>query len=421
MDMDDFFATYKRSIYKAIRDKFMRGSLQKTIINYRLDKKEAMSHAPDIKEKANRLREIRMKVLSDLHHYVDKAKTMIERQGGQVYIAKRSDDAKKIIGEICDGKIVVKSKSLTTEEIGLNDYLHSMGCEVWETDLGEFIVQLAKSRPMHFITPSIHIPIERVSELFSKLSGKTMPIDAHALALFARKFLRDKFFTADVGITGANVIVADTGSIFLVENEGNIRFVSNAPPVHIVVAGIEKIVPELSHGYLYIDVLSKYAGYIMPSYISIISGTSKTGDIEKIIVRGIHGPKELHVILLDNGRSLMAGDPVFREALLCIRCGSCLYECPVYGIVSGYFGDYYFGGIGTLYMAFIDGLEKIAPLAYTCMLCGRCREMCPMGIDVPSMMIELRRRLAKRKIIPTKIRMLMEKTKKYGSPYVYTG
>jgi len=408
---------YKKTLYKVAKDRFIRGAIDRTVVNYRINRKEVFSMFPGIEEKAQKLRRIREEVLEDLSYYVDMAGRMIERHGGYVYYAKDGREARRIIGDICDGRMVVKSKSLTTEEIKLNEYLEKRGCEVWETDLGEFIVQLAKSRPMHYVTPSIHIPIDRVAKLFSELAGRGMPLDVNELVRFAREFLRDKFFRADVGITGANVVVAETGSIFLVENEGNIRFVSNSPPVHVVVAGIEKIVPKLEHGIMYVDVLAKYAGYIAPGYVSIISGVSKTGDIEKIVVRGAHGPKELHVVFLDNGRSRMLNDEDFKEALLCMRCGSCLYECPVYEIVCGYFGDYYFGGIGTIYMAFIDNIEKVVPMAYTCMMCGRCREVCPMKIDIPTMMLKLRKRIADRGLIPRKLLEAVERTKKYGSPY----
>ncbi|MEX0568040.1 MAG: LUD domain-containing protein, partial [Candidatus Njordarchaeota archaeon] len=217
--------------------------------------------------------------------------------------------------------------------------------------------------------------------------------------------------------TGANVIAADTGSIFIVENEGNIRFVSNAPPTHIVLTGIEKIVPNVVDGMLYVDVLAKYAGYVAPSYVSVISGPSKTGDIEKIVVKGAHGPEELHVVFLDNGRSKMLKDDIFRQALLCMRCGACLFECPVYGTVCGYFGDYYFGGIGTVYMSFLDGLSKVVPMVYTCMLCGRCREICPMKIDTPNMILELRRRIYRSDLVPNKMLSMLEKTEKNKTPY----
>ena len=417
LNLDVVLSRYKKKIYRAAKNKFVRRAIHKTVTNYRLDKRDAFSMFPDIKQKAIKLREIRLKTLDNLFFYLDKAKNMIERAGGNVYTARDKDSALKIIGEICEGKIIVKSKSLTTEEIGLNAYLEKLGSEVWETDLGEFIVQLEGSKPMHFVTPSIHIPIERVAELFSKFAGRKIPVDANALVSFAKKFLREKFVKADVGITGANVVVAETGSIFLVENEGNIRFVSNAPPIHIVLVGMEKIVPSLEHGMLYIDVLSKYAGYIAPSYISIISGVSKTGDIEKIIIRGVHGPRELHVVFLDNGRSEMLRDPVLREALLCMRCGSCLYECPVYGVIAGYFGYHYFGGIGTIYMSFTEPKENIVPLLYSCMLCGRCKSVCPMEIDVPNMILELRRRFSGMDLVPSKIRMLMEQTERSGSPY----
>lgn len=417
MSIDRHIVSYKKKLYRALRDEHMRRALSKTIINFRMNRREVFSKLPHIEKKAEKLRKIRESVLADLWFYLDKTMEMIEKNGGHVYLAKNADQARKIIGKICGGKLVIKSKSLTTEEIGLNKYLEELGCEVWETDLGELIVQLAKSRPMHYVTPSIHIPIEKVVEIFSEIAGRKLSMDVDELVRFARSFLREKFFKADVGITGANIISADTGSIFIVENEGNIRFVSNAPQTHVVISGIEKIVPSVVDGMLYIDVLAKYAGYVAPSYVSVISGPSKTGDIEKIVIKGAHGPKELHVVFLDNGRSKMLEDDIFRQALLCMRCGSCLFECPVYGVVCGYFGEYYFGGIGAIYMSFLEEQSKVVPMIYTCMLCGKCKEVCPMKIDTPSMILELRKRIYVSKFVPKKILDILERTEKNKTPY----
>lgn len=400
---------YKVRLYKALKDQFLRIAVTRAVSSYRTDRFRIMSNLPEVSQRADKLREIRRETLRNMWHYLNKAKERLQERGINTYFASTAEDARKIIGDICEGKLVVKAKSLTTEEIRLNEYLEKRGAEVWETDLGELIVQLAKSKPMHLVTPAIHIPREKVAEIFSAVSGRELPPDPKVLTQFAREFLRRKYFEADVGITGANVIAAETGSIFLVENEGNIRFVSNAPPVHIVLAGIEKIVPTFMDAALYVDVLAKYAGYIVPSYISIISDVSKTGDIEKVRVNGAHGPKEVHVIFLDNGRSKMLGDDKFSEALMCIRCGACLYECPVYQVVSGYFGDYYFGGIGAIWMSFIDGIEKAIPYLLTCMLCGRCKEVCPMRIDVPTMILALRKKMHEQKLVPQRIEKLKQK------------
>ena len=418
MSIDKSITTHKKVLYGALKNKFLRISLARTVENYRQNWEKVIEMFPDLPKKANKLRKIRQKTLENLWYYIDLARERFEMKGINTYLAKDAEEARRIIGEICEGKLVVKSKSLTTEEIKLNEYLEELGAEVWETDLGELIIQLAKSRPMHLVTPAIHIPKEKVAEIFSEIAGKPLPPDPKILVSFARKFLREKYFKADVGITGVNVIAADSGSMFIVENEGNIRFVSNAPPIHIAIAGIEKIVPTFVDAALQVDVLAKYAGFITPSYVSIISDVSKTADIEKMRVEGVHGPREVHLILLDNGRSKMLEDERFREALLCIRCGACLYECPVYQTVCGYFGDYLFGGIGAIWMSFIDGLEKTAPYLYTCMLCGKCREVCPMRIDVPRMILTLREEANRAGLTPRKLsaieQVLYEKGNIYG-------
>lgn len=416
-DIEKRISEYKKTIYRALRDRFLRISLTRTVDNYRKNWAKIIANFPDLPKKAERLRKIKLETIKDLWYYVDKAQERLRQRGINIYSARNAEEARTIIGDLCEGKLVVKSKSLTTEEIKLNEYLEKLGAEVWETDLGELIIQLAKSKPMHLVTPSIHIPKEKVAEIFSRIAGEDLPPDPKVLVGFARRLLREKYFKADVGITGANVVAADTGSIFLVENEGNIRFVSNTPPIHIVVVGIEKIVPTFIDAALYVDVLAKYAGFLAPSYISIISDVSKTGDIEKIRVEGAHGPREVHVIFLDNGRSKMLRDERFMEALLCMRCGACLYECPVYQVVCGYFGDYYFGGIGAIWMSFIDSIEKAIPYIYTCMLCGKCREVCPMKINTPEMILTLREETQKSGLIPKKFEDLKQKLIRDGNIY----
>jgi iron-sulfur cluster protein len=304
----------------------------------------------------------------------------------------------KIIADLTGtGKLIVKGKTMTGEEVGLREYLEEKGNEVYETDLGEFIIQKMGSRPMHILSPSIHVPREDVARLFSKVIGQgiTPESDIAEMVAAAREFLREKFFRADIGISGANVVAADTGTLFIIENEGNIRLATGAPPVHIALVGIEKLVPSLSDAYKVSEVTWRYANYAVPSYVSMISGPSKTGDIEKVTTYGAHGPREYHVIFLDGGRTRLARYPRLAQALYCLRCGGCLYECPVFAVTAGHFGDKYFAGIGAVWAAIVNREPEIAAsIAYTCLTCGRCRERCPMKIDVPEMIIELRKLLA---------------------------
>ncbi len=413
------FTEYKKQIYKVIKDEFTRTALRRAVSSFRKARDEALKMFPYVEEERKKLREIKEKVISNLEYWIDKVMEIAKKNKVNVYFAKDSCEALEIIKNIVgNGKRIVKSKSITSEELELNKYLEEWGNEVYETDLGEFIVQLLKSRPMHILTPAVNVPKEKVAELFSKVAGKDLPSDPVKLTLFAREYLRDKFITADVGISGANVITADTGSVFLIENEGNIRFVTNAPPVHIVLCGVEKILPTLRDGMLFVEVISRYAGYPAMTYVSIISGPSKTGDIEKTVVYGAHGPRELHIILLDNGRCEVAKNDDLREFLLCARCGACMYECAVYPITTGYWGYRYMGGIGIPWTAFIaGGLEEAAPLAFTCTLCGRCKKYCPMEIDTPKLVEKIRKILFEKDLIPPYIKKMVEEIKEKGVPY----
>jgi len=417
--LDDEWFTYKNMLYEALENEFIRTALRRAIKSFRTNRDKAIRKYPEVEEKRKKLRKVKEFVLTHLDEMVKITIESFETMKGHAYYAKTVKDALKIFDEIIgSGKIIVKSKSITSEEVDLNEFLEERGNAVYETDLGEFIVQNLGGKPMHILSPAIHVPKEKVAELFSKITKQKVPPDVNQLVSIARNLLREKFFEADVGISGANAISANTGSIFVIENEGNARFTTNAPPIYIALAGIEKIVPTLMDGMLLVEVVSRYASYYVPSFVSIISGPSKTGDIEKIPVYGVHGPKEVHLILLDNGRSEIAKDPIFREALYCIRCGACLYECPIYALTAGYFGYKYFGGIGAIWTAFIaGGLEKAFPIAYTCTLCGRCVKACPMEIDVPEMVLKLREILSRKNYIPKFVENMVHKILAGKTPY----
>lgn len=413
------FNEYKRNIYKALKDKFLRTALERAVKSFRENRDKALQAFPEVVEKRKILQDVKDKVIDNLSEYTARAREALEKNRAKTYFAEDAEKVnellKKIIGT---GKTIVKAKSITSEEFEFNHVMTEHGNAVYETDLGEFIVQLLDERPMHILAPAVHVPRERTAEIFSKVAGREMPTDPEKLTMFAREFLRDKYFKADVGFSGANFITADTGTIFLVENEGNIRFATNAPEVHIAVIGVEKLMPSLSDAMLGLEVLMRYAGYLVTSYVSMISGPSKTGDIEKVIVYGAHGPKELHVIFLDNGRTKAAKDPVYRDMLRCLRCGACMYECAIYPLVSGHWGYRYMGGIGVSWTALVSGgLEKAAPLAYSCALCGRCKEVCPAGIDSSKLIERLRDDLKKVGLVPEFIRDMAETLIKTGTPY----
>ena len=387
---------YRKELRDAAGSGRIRLALSRAIKSYRVNTDNALKKFPHTIKMAEEVKLIKEASIQRMAELARKAGRSIEENKGKYYIAGTAGDALRIIGEIVGrGKLVVKAKSMTAEEIQLREHLEEAGNEVYETDLGEFIIQKLGQRPMHILSPAIHVPREDVARLFSQITGQKLEPDIDTLVAKARELLREKFFKADVGISGANVVSADTGTLFLIENEGNIRLATGAPPVHIALVGMEKLVPTLEDAFKVSEVTWRYANYIVPSYVSMISGPSKTGDIEKVTTYGVHGPKEFHVIFLDDGRTRLARDPVLRQALYCLRCGGCLYECPVFGLTAGYFGDKYFAGIGAVWAAEVTrNMEKAASMAYTCLTCGRCKVRCPMKIDVPEMILALRKSIA---------------------------
>jgi iron-sulfur cluster protein len=392
------FKSYKKEIMGAARDDRLRLALTRAIRSFRGNVRDALEKFPHTVGLAEEVRAIKEAAIPRMEELARQAIASIESNHGKAYLAATADEALKIIsGIVGTGKLIVKGKTMTGEEIGLREHLEAAGNEVYETDLGEFIIQKLGSRPMHILSPSIHVPREDVARLFSRVIGQgiTEDSDIAELVAAARLYLRDKFFRADIGISGANVVAAETGTLFIIENEGNIRLATGAPRVHIALVGLEKLVPRMNDAYKVSEVTWRYANYTMPSYVSLVSGPSKTGDIEKVITYGAHGPSEFHVIFLDGGRTRLARYPHLLEALYCLRCGACLYECPVFAVTAGHFGDKYFTGIGAVWAAIVnEDKEKAASIAYTCLTCGRCRQRCPVKIDVPEMVIELRKLLA---------------------------
>ena len=387
------FTDYKKEIMDAAHNDRIRVALSRAIKSYRANTNDALKKFPHTVKMAEEVRGIKEKAIGEMEELAGQASKAIESNKGKAYIARTAEDALGIIDKLVgQHKLIVKGKSMTGEEIGLREHLEEHGNEVYETDLGEFIIQKLGSRPMHILSPAIHVPKEDVAKLFSKITGQELPPDIGTLVATARNLLREKYFKADVGISGANVVAADTGTLFIIENEGNIRLATGAPPVHIALIGMEKLVPTLGDAYKVAEVTWRYANYTVPSYVSLISGPSKTGDIEKVTTYGAHGPKEFHVIFMDAGRTSLAKNPILRQALYCLRCGGCLYECPVFAVTAGHFGDKYFAGMGAVWAAMLSGdVEKGAAVAYTCLTCGRCKNRCPMKIDTPEMIIELRR------------------------------
>ena len=358
---------------------------------------------PYVVELAKELRRAKEEVIKNIEYYVDKTMKSIERTGARAYFARDSDEARRIVGELVgSGKIVVMGKSMVAAEVGLREYLIRMGNEVWETDLGEFLIQLTGDKPTHIVAPALHMTRERASQVLRERLKVNVEPDPSAIAQAARAFLRDKFFKADVGITGANAVAADTGAVLLIENEGNIRFTTVAPPRHIVVTGVDKIVPTLHDAFKEVIVQSAYAGLYPPTYVNLVAGPSTTADVEQTRVSPSHGPREVHVVLIDNGRIKASKDPDLWEGLLCVRCGRCHFHCPTYRALDGSWGESpYVGPMGVIWTAITMGIDKAGPHAMLCTHAGTCREVCPMKINIPDIIKAIKERYVKQALSHT--------------------
>ena len=361
----------------------------------------ATAQIDDYEQLKDRARKIKEESIENLPHLIKTLKQAVRANGGHFYLAKDAAEAREYVTNVClqhEVKLAIKAKSITSEEIKLNDALEAEGIEVAETDLAEFILQVSKEQPSHIVAPAIHRSRERISELFKSHFKTDLPLETgEDLTKFARDILRKKFLSADVGISGANVIAADTGTLLLVESEGNIRMTTQAPSLHIAIAGIEKVVPTRQDLIPFLELLAPSAtGQPLTSYTQIIRPPLKippfsfTGKEKK--------EREFHLVLIDNGRMQMRDDPVFREALYCIRCSACMNVCPNFQVLGGHAfgGETYTGGIGGSWEAWTGNLEKAA-FSELCTGCSRCLPQCPVKIDIPWLNENLRYRLNKKK------------------------
>jgi iron-sulfur cluster protein len=357
----------------------------------------AVAELPDYEALKDQARRIKEKSIANLPELIQVLKSSVRAHGGHVFVASTAEDACRYILDVCRwraAKLVVKGKSITSEEIRLNHVLVADGIEVVESDLAEFILQLADEQPSHFLAPALHYSRERITALFKRKFKTDLPLDTgEELTRFARERLRDKFLYADVGITGANLIAADTGTLMLVESEGNIRLASYLPPVHIAIAGVEKIIPTRVEMAPFLDLLSASAvGQKMSVYTSFLS-PPLTDPAFALPGKPIK-PREFHLVLIDNGRMQMREDPILKEALNCIRCGACLNSCANFQTVGGHAfgGETYSGGIGGSWEAGTSKLEN-ARFSELCTGCTRCVNQCPVRIDIPWLNANLAQRL----------------------------
>ena len=392
--------TFKRNAVHALADR----QLQKALGNVRagfIDKRrKAVDALPEFDQLRDNARAIKDHTLANLDLYLEAYETRVTESGGTVHWAETAADARGIILDICrmnNARTVTKGKSMITEEIGLNDFLEEAGIRPVETDLGEYIIQLRGEHPSHIIAPAVHLNKEQVEEDFRRVHDY-LPADRdlsepEALLSEARRVLRAEYFQADVGITGANFLVAETGSSIIVTNEGNGDLTQILPRVHIVVASIEKIVPTLDDVSQILRVLARSAtGQDMSVYTTVSTGPRRAADPD--------GPEAYHVILLDNGRSSMLGTE-FQDMLRCIRCGACMNHCPVYHSVGGHaYGWVYPGPMGAVLTPSLVGVDKSGHLPNASTFCGRCEAVCPMRIPLPKMMRHWREREFERGLNP---------------------
>jgi L-lactate dehydrogenase complex protein LldF len=341
---------------------------------------------PDSDKLRDHAKRVKEHTLAHLDRYLEQLEASVQRLGGHVHWATDAAEARRIILEIAQKsgcRRIVKSKSMTTEEVHLNPALEAAGLEVTETDFGEYVIQLAGERPSHLVAPAVHHTRESIARLLSEKLGEALPDDPRSLALTGRRVLRERFRHADMGITGGNFAVAETGTIALVTNEGNGRLTTTCPRVHVALVGMEKVIPRLEDLPVFLKLLARAAtGQTLSVYTTLITGPRRAGEID--------GPEEFHLVLLDNGRSRVLATP-FRESLQCIRCGACLNACPVYRRIGGHaYGGVYSGPIGSILTPLYDSVSANPDLPHASSLCGACQAACPVKINIPHMLIGLR-------------------------------
>ncbi|MBF0230185.1 MAG: LUD domain-containing protein [Desulfamplus sp.] len=425
---------YKNRIDNALENQFLRSAMDKFAVAYRESRKNAFAGI-DTDALIAEVAEIKRNAIKNNDKLFEEFKSVAQKNGVHIHLAATAKEANEIIAKIAKdtaSQKIIKSKSMTAEEIHLNKWLENEGLEVTETDLGEWIVQLRHEGPSHMVMPAIHLSRFQVAELFSGVTGKEQDAEIERLVKVARKELREKFVKADMGITGANFVIADTGTIGLVSNEGNARLVTTLPKVHVVLAGIDKLVPTIKDALTIAKVLPRNAtGQKLTSYVTWITGPSEyLGDNNQNLDSSAKYPsnftksdsknaaislnsesgsnkREMHIVLLDNGRLKIASDPDFAQILQCVRCGACANVCPVYRMVGGHtLGYIYIGAIGLITTYFFHGAENAKNLVQNCTNCGACKAVCAAGIDLPRLIKEVHTKIQDEHGHPLKSLML---------------
>jgi L-lactate dehydrogenase complex protein LldF len=391
--------TFHDRIEKSLGNDFLQVALDRNHARRVAGRNQRFAELPDAEAVRDRGRAIRLETLAHLDRYLEQFANNVEKNGGRVHWAATAEDARRIILDIVRlsltpnpssagrGGLVAKSKSMLSEEIHLNPALEEAGVQVVETDLGEWIVQLRGETPAHIITPAVHLRREDVSALFHERFGMEPTLDVTAMTALAQRQLREVYFRAEVGLTGVNFGVAEAGAVAVVTNEGNADLSMTVPRVHIALMGLERMVPTLADLEVMLRLLPRSAtAQKASSYVSLVSGPRRPGEPD--------GPEEFHVVLLDNGRSRTLGSEL-AESLLCIRCGACLNVCPIFQEIGGHgYGAVYSGPIGSVVSPALLGSE-FNELANASTLCGACQEICPVRIDIPTMLLAVRARHVK--------------------------
>jgi L-lactate dehydrogenase complex protein LldF len=382
---------FREKAREGLANKPQREILAKLPVIFKALRDYSFTTLPDPAAALQRGAAIRREAVANLPAYLEAFEKNAIANGATVVWARDYREAREFIVGLAEKKgvrTITKGKSMLSEEMGLNRALADVGIDVYETDLGEFIVQQMGRSPFHIVGPAVNIPPEEIADLFVSIMGVEKTLDLGGLTMQARGFLREKFRTAEMGITGANMAVADTGSIILVENEGNIRYSTGAPRTHVAVMGIEKVVPTMNDAMHMLRLLTRSCtGQAISSYVNVINGPRKGGEVD--------GPEELYIVIVDAGRTKIYADPDFRQVLGCIKCGACLNVCPVWNKVGGYaYGWVYSGPVGSILNPLFVGLGRSSDLYHATTLCGACKEACPAGIDHPRLMLKLREKRA---------------------------
>ena len=387
----------KKKIKKALDDSSLQKALEKASTHHFKKYNRTKNEIPwdEYKEKAKRVREECVKQLPQL---IQKFTEEAEKAGALVYDVSTPEAALATIEKIVrqkNAKLIVKSKSMVSEEMQLNNFFEKKGYRIIETDLGEWIIQIAGEKPSHITAPALHKTKEEVAELLSRHLGKKVPPEPKEIVKLARDEMRKYFIEADIGISGANLAVAESGTLVIISNEGNARLVTSLPPVHIALVTTEKFVETLEQAITLVKTLiPASSGMKLTSYISLITGPSRTTDIEKELVIGVHGPQELHIIILDNGRLKISRDKDLNKILSCLKCGGCMLICPVFQAIGGhvYGGPVYPGGIGVLLTAITQSFNESSSLLDFCADCKKCEEFCPVGIPTGDLIQKIKSR-----------------------------